>query len=193
MIALPTLLVVALLLVLVAIVRARRPRPRRGICAAPRRLLTVMLISISLTLAPSCASTPSTPPTTTPPPIVTPADAHRAQVTKVLAATRKVGLVVEQVQAAEIALAGGGLVPGLTPAVHGTIQETFKRTAASVIAATSALAAAVDTTDPATVVTALRDGLKDLTAALHVLSDAHAQQLAGWLDTAAALIEIALL
>jgi hypothetical protein len=183
--------------------RRRHPRPPRDIHAGSvsdahlarltaddarlrhRLLLPIVLLSALAIATPSCVHTP---PTTTPAPIGTPAAAHLAQVQRVLDATRKVGLVAEQVQAAEIALYRGGSVPALTAAVHATIQTAFQKTAASVIAATGALVHAVETTDPATVVRALRDGVTDLAKALQLYS----ASLAGWLGTADALLELAL-
>jgi hypothetical protein len=189
-------LLVLLVLVVLAIAAhhtRRRPPRRRGISlgsvsdAVHSRFLAGVLI-VGLLGMPGCLGSGAPPPTTTP---TAPAAARLAQVQRVLDATRRVGLVVEQVQAAEISLFRSGQVPALTTALHLTIQTSFRKTADSVIAATSALAAAV-TLDPAIVVRALREGLAELSAAIGALQSAAAQQLAGWLTTAAALIEVAL-
>lgn len=122
-------------------------------------------------------------------PTVSPQVQHLNQAKKVLDAVRRVGLVVEQVQLEEQQLFLAGQVPAQ---IHADIQKAFNKTATAVLIASDTLAKAEATTDPAVVVQALADGLKDISASLAHLSPKQGAQLAGWIDTAAALIEVAL-
>ncbi len=122
-------------------------------------------------------------------PNVDPVAARQHQALKVLNAVKQVGLVVEQVQLGEEQLFLAGQVPA---AVHADIKKAFDKTATAVLIASDTLAKAVATTDPVVVVQALAGGLKDISAALAHLSPKQGAQLAGWIDTAAALIEVAL-
>jgi hypothetical protein len=108
---------------------------------------------------------------------------------KVLTVVTRVGTVVEQVQAAEIAMFAAGNVPEAT---HRSIQATFQKTSGSVLAALAALEHLGSATNTRDLVQAVAQGLKDLSVQLARLSAKQAAQLAGWVDTAAALIEVSL-
>lgn len=144
-----------------------------------KRIALALVLALSFTVAaPACAKKA---PTTTP-------AATAQQAAKLLGVVTKVGLVVEQVQIAEGNLFTAGDVPA---AAHAKIQTAFAKTSAAVIAASKALAQAETAETRAQLVAAVAQGLKDISAALGNLSEKHATQLAGWIDTAVALIEIA--
>lgn len=112
----------------------------------------------------------------------------KAKVERALRAVRTAGIVVEQVQAAEIALFQSGDVPAAT---HETIQKGFKQAADTVITATTALQLS-STGDIKDVVIAVRDAIQQLAQTFGHLNAKQAQQLSGWLNTASALLELAL-
>ena len=121
-------------------------------------------------------------------PNVDPQTARQQQVLKVLHAVQQIGIVVEQVQLQEGQLAAAGDIPAAT---HAAIVKVFAETSSAVLTATQTLQAATETTDPKVVVQAVADGLKSLAQTFAHLNAKQAQQLSGWLDTASALVELA--
>jgi hypothetical protein len=107
---------------------------------------------------------------------------------KVLSAVRRIGEVVAQVQVQEQALYAAGDVPA---GAHAAITKGFADTSASVLVAIDALQKSAGG-DAQQVVKAVSDGVKSLAQTFRHLSSKQAAQLSGWLDTAAALIDVAL-
>ncbi len=147
------------------------PRP------LPVILLAVALGAGALTLT-SCAH--QNPPVVAP--VVTAAQ-------KALDITRKVGVILEQVQIDELALYQAGKVPAAT---HEKIRKGLVETSSSVLTAIDTLSAASSATSAHDLVLAITNGLKTLAGDLGHLSGTEAARLAGVLDTAASLIEVAL-
>ena len=146
--------------------------------ALPVILLAMALGAGALGLT-SCAGS-------TPPPVVAPV-VTAAQ--KALDITRKVGVIVEQVQIDELALYQAGKVPA---DVHAKVVKGLTETSTSVLTAIDTLSAASSATSAHDLVLAITTGLKKLAGDLGHLSGAEAARLAGVLDTAASLIEVAL-
>lgn len=117
-------------------------------------------------------------------PVVSPS----AQTAKILSAVQKIGTVVAAVQTQEAQLYANGQIPA---DVHAKAVTAFKDTSAAVLVALDELQR-VPGADPHTVVKAVSDGVKTLAATFAHLNAKQADQLAGWLDTAAALIDLAL-
>jgi hypothetical protein len=107
---------------------------------------------------------------------------------KVLAAVRQIGVVVESIQKQELALYAAGDVPAST---HAAITKGFSDTSAAVLVAIDALQKS-SSGDPRDVVKAVSDGVKSLAQTFAHLTSKQAAQLSGWLDTASALIDVAL-
>lgn len=145
--------------------------------------ISVLVLLFALTVGPLTGCAGKTAPTTNP------IAAHQQQVLKVLNVVKQVGLVVEQVQIGEQNLYLAGQVSA--PA-HADIQKAFKETADAVLVATDTLSSTATASDLAGVVKALSDGLKRISVSLVKLTPKQGAQLAGWIDTAAALIEVAL-
>lgn len=124
----------------------------------------------------SCASSSA--------PVITPSQ----QTARVLSAVQKIGEVVAAVQKQEIALYQAGEIPA---ADHVKIEKALADTSAAVLVSIDTLNKSVGA-DPHQVVQAVSDGIKSLAAVFAHLTSKQAGQLAGWLDTAAALIDVAL-
>lgn len=139
-------------------------------------VLSISVLSLGVT---GCAKKA---PTTAP---ATPAQ----QITKVLAVVQRVGIVVEQVQVFEGNMFTAGQVPA---AAHATITAAFKKASETVLAAIAALQTTAAATNQRELVQAVSQAIKDISTSLAHLSDKQAAQLAGWLDTAAALIDVSL-
>lgn len=150
------------------------------------RLARVLALVCALSVTGGCAG--RLPPPSTTPPVSAPV--HRLQETKrVLDAVKRVGNVAEQVQNAEIALFKAGKI---AKDVHDSIQKSFLKTADAVITGIETLATAARTVDPAVIVKAIADGIRELIAKLDVLPASTNNLLTGWLETALVLVEILL-
>lgn len=151
----------------------------------PTKIGAAVLLLASLTgglfLLTGCAHNPA--------PSTNPQVVQQQRVLKVLHAVEQIGVVVEQVQIAEGNLYAAGDVPQAT---HDQIAKAFAETSAAVIAATTALRDTSTATDPRTVVQAVNAGLQSLAQTFLHLNAKQSRQLAGWLDTASALVELAL-
>lgn len=116
-------------------------------------------------------------------PILTPTQAEKA-----LDAVKRTGDIIAAVQASEIAFYQAGDVP---PATHQQIQAALAKASATVLTALDALNTA-GTGNPHDLVAAVRDAVKSLSATFAHLSAQSAAKLSAVLDTAAALVDLAL-